>query len=46
VTDVTIGKGQDPVELSAADEQLLHELAERARTGGLRWPVRAGCWAS
>jgi len=36
VTDVTIGKGQDPVELSAADEQLLHELAERARTGGLR----------
>src|SRR5215475_6942037 len=36
VTDVTTGESQDPVELSAADEQLLRELTERARTGGLR----------
>src|SRR6266536_5261300 len=42
VTDVTTGKGQDSVELSAADEQLLHELTERARTGGLRLTGEGG----
>jgi hypothetical protein len=36
VTDVTAGQGQDGAELSAADEQLLRELTERARTGGLK----------
>jgi putative transposase len=34
VTDVTTGQEQDP-ELPAADEQLLRELTERARSGGL-----------
>ena len=34
MTDVTAGQGQDGAELSAADEQLLRELTERARTGG------------
>jgi putative transposase len=36
VTDVTSGPGQGGAELSAADEQLLRELTERARTGGLK----------
>ena len=36
MTDVTTSRGQAPVELSAADEQLLRELTERARTGGLQ----------
>jgi len=36
VTDVTTGWDQEQPELSAADEQLLRELTERARTGGLR----------
>jgi len=35
VTDVTNGQGPAPAELSAADEQVLRELTERARTGGL-----------
>jgi hypothetical protein len=37
VTDVTSGQdqGQEPVELPAADEQLLRELTGRARSGGL-----------
>jgi hypothetical protein len=35
MTDVTQDRGQAGVELSAADEQLLRELTERARTGGL-----------
>jgi hypothetical protein len=35
VTDVTTGHGQEPVELSAADEQVLRELTER--------PHRPGC---
>jgi putative transposase len=44
VTDVTIGQdqGQEPAELSAADEQLLRELTERARTGGLRLTGEGG----
>ncbi len=36
MTDVTTSPGQEPVELSAADEQLLRELTERARAGGLQ----------
>ena len=38
MTDVTIGWEQDhePAELPAADEQLLRELTERARSGGLK----------
>jgi len=36
MTDVTVDQGQGEVELSAADEQLLRELTERARTGGLK----------
>jgi hypothetical protein len=34
VTDVTTGQGQDGVELSAAGEQLLRELIERAAPVG------------
>jgi hypothetical protein len=33
VTDATNGQSQDPAELSAADEQVLRELTERARAG-------------
>ena len=33
MTDVTTNQGQDGAELSAADEQLLRELTERARAG-------------
>ena len=42
MTDVTTGNGQAPVELSAADEQVLRELTERARTGGLRLTGEGG----
>jgi putative transposase len=44
VTDVTSSQEQDqePVELSAADEQLLRELTERARTGGLKLTGEGG----
>jgi putative transposase len=42
VTDVTNGNGQDPVELSAADEQVLRELTERARAGGLKLTGEGG----
>jgi putative transposase len=35
VTDVTMSQDQGGAELSAADEQLLRELTERARAGGL-----------
>ncbi len=34
VTDVTTDQGREPVELPAADGQLLRELTERARAGG------------
>ncbi|MGO9081807.1 MAG: hypothetical protein ACLQDY_22680 [Streptosporangiaceae bacterium] len=36
MTDVTTGQGQEPAGLSAVDDQLLRELTERARTGGLQ----------
>jgi transposase-like protein len=43
MTDVTMtGQGQEPVELSAADEQVLLELTERARAGGLRLTGEGG----
>ena len=42
MTDVTTGKDQDGVELSAADEQLIRELADRARTGGLKLTGEGG----
>src|SRR5690348_9684403 len=42
MTDVTTDEGQEPTALSAADEQLLRELTERARTGGLRLTGEGG----
>ena len=42
MADVTTDRGQDEVELSAADEQLLRELTERARTGGLKLTGEGG----
>src|ERR1700757_2245386 len=42
VTDVTTGQDQEQPELSAADEQLLRELTERARTGGLKLTGEGG----
>jgi putative transposase len=42
MTDVTQDQGQAGVELSAADEQLLRELTERARTGGLKLTGEGG----
>jgi putative transposase len=42
VTDVMNGQVPDAAGLSAADEQLLAELAERARSGGLRLTGEGG----
>ena len=42
MTDVTTDQDQEPVELSAADEQLLRKLTERARTGGLKLTGEGG----
>ena len=42
MTDVTTGQEQNPGELSAADEQVLRELTERARTGGLQLTGEGG----
>ena len=42
MTDVTTDRGRDEVELSAADEQLLRELTERARAGGLKLTGEGG----
>ena len=42
MTDVTTGQGGNGAELSAADEQLLRELTERARTGGLKLTGEGG----
>src|SRR5689334_229192 len=42
VTDVTTGQGQGEGQLSAADEQVLRELTERARTGGLKLTGEGG----
>ena len=40
--DVTAGQGQDRAELPTADEQLLRELTERARTGGRKLTGEGG----
>src|SRR6201988_2506064 len=42
MTDVTTDLVRDEVELSAADEQLVRELTERARTGGLKLTGEGG----
>ncbi len=42
MTDVTNVQDRDRVELSAADEQLLRELTDRARTGGLQLTGEGG----
>jgi putative transposase len=42
VTDVTTSQGQGPAEVSVADEQLLRELTERARAGGLKLTGEGG----
>jgi len=42
LTDVTSSEGREAVELSPADEQLLRELSERARTGGLKLTGEGG----
>jgi hypothetical protein len=42
MTDVTADQGQEPAGLSAADEQLLRELTERARAGGLKLTGEGG----
>jgi len=45
VTDMTTDTDRDAVELSAADEQVLSELTERARAGGLRLTGEGGLLA-
>jgi putative transposase len=42
VTDVTTGQSQNGGELPAADEQVVRELTERARTGGLKLTGEGG----
>ena len=42
MTDVTENAGQAGAVLSAADEQLLRGLTERARTGGLKLTGEGG----
>ena len=42
MTSVTTGQDQDVAELSAADEQVLRELTERARAGGLKLTGEGG----
>ena len=42
MTDVIDGQRPEPAELSAADEQLLRELTERARPGGLKLTGEGG----
>jgi putative transposase len=42
MTNVTTGQEQDVAELSAADEQVLRELTERARAGGLKLTGEGG----
>ena len=42
MTDVTTSQSQDGAGLSAADEQLLRELTERARAGGLKLTGQGG----
>ena len=42
MTDVTTSQDPESAELPAADEQVLRELTERARTGGLRLTGEGG----
>ena len=42
MTNVTEGRDRDGVELSVADERLLRELTERARTGELKLTGEGG----
>jgi putative transposase len=42
MTDVTTDAAQEPAGLSAADQQLLRELTERARAGGLKLTGEGG----
>ncbi len=42
MTDVTTSQDRDGAGLSAADEQLLRELTERARAGGLKLTGEGG----
>src|SRR5438067_11418111 len=42
MTDVTTDQDQAQLKLSAADEQLVRELTERARTGGLKLTGEGG----
>jgi len=42
MTDATEDRDQAGAELSAADEQLLRELTDRARTGGLKLTGEGG----
>ena len=42
MTGVTTGQGEDGAELSAVDEQVLRELTERARAGGLKLTGEVG----
>ena len=42
MTDVTTEQAQEPGGLSAADQQLLRELTERARAGGLKLTGEGG----
>src|SRR5256884_9794322 len=42
MAEVTTDRGQDVAELSAADEQVLRELTERARAGGLKLTGEGG----
>jgi putative transposase len=42
VTDVIEGQSPEPAELSAADELLLRELTDRARSGGLKLSGEGG----
>jgi putative transposase len=42
MTDVTVGESRESAALSAADEQLLRELTERARAGGLKLTGEGG----
>ena len=42
MTDVTEDRGHPGAEVSAADEQLLRELTERARAGGLKLTGEGG----
>ena len=42
MTDVTTSQGQEPAKLPAGDQQLLRELTERARAGGLKLTGEGG----